>query len=174
MIITSRSRLSAIMLIAIVSLLGLNANAQTPERGRASLGPKVGFVSRNVSATAGITFEYSFSKHVRIAPEVGVIFRHKDLDGFAADVNVHFPIDMSAKAAFYPLVGVGFTSWGRHREDAEGGKDVTSHISAFGINAGAGFEYYCTSSLKLSLEARYTLMKHYPTAYVTAGIAFVF
>ncbi len=172
---TLRIRLTAIMISLMVSLVCAPAVSAQVERGQKSFGPKVGFVSRNASATAGLTFGYAFSRHVRVVPEVGLIFRHKDLDGLTADINVHFPVGFaSGKASFYPLVGVSFASWGRHSVDMSDNKDVTTHINVFGLNAGAGVEVYCTSTLKLSLEGRYTLMHHYPTAFVTAGIAFVF
>lgn len=162
-------------LIIMLSALSMQCAAQTM-RGDKSFGPKAGYVSRNSSAVGGLVFEYSFSRHVRIAPQAAIIFRHNDLDGFTADVDVHFPFAFAAeRAAFYPLAGVGFTSWGHHSVAADDEtKDVTTHTNVFGFNCGAGIEYYCKRSLKLSLEARYSLMRHYPTACVTAGIAFVF
>ncbi len=163
----------ALILITLYAA-ALPAAARTT-RGETSFGPKVGYVSRNNSATAGLVFQYSLSSVVRIAPELGVIFRHENLDGLAADINVHFPFGFAGgKASVYPLVGANFTSWGRHGIDPETHDDVTSHSNQFGINMGAGLELRCTHSLKLSLEGRYTLMRHYPTAFVTAGIAFVF
>ncbi|MDE6157179.1 MAG: porin family protein [Muribaculaceae bacterium] len=170
----TRTGLQAVIFFVMVLLSATGANAQV-ERGQKSFGPKVGFVSNNTSATAGLTFNYAFSRHVRISPELGVIFRHKNRDGLTADLNVQFPLGFGkGKGAFYPLVGANFTSWGRHYTSPEDSKDVTSHTNTLGLNAGAGLEMNCTSSLRLSLEARYTLMKHYPTAFVTAGITYVF
>lgn len=162
-------------LITTIVLSAVCAMGQTA-RGQKSFGPKAGFVSRNTSALAGLVFEYSFSSHVRIAPQAAVIFRHRDLDGLAVDVDMHFPFAFaSGRMAFYPLAGLNFTSWGRHYAgEGEDGKDVTSHTNVFGLNVGAGLELYCTRTLKLSIEGRHTVMKHYPTAFVNAGIAFVF
>lgn len=150
-----------------------SAAAQT-HKGEKSFGPRVGYVSRNESATAGLAFQYSFSNHVRIAPSADIIFRHRGKDGIAVNVDMHFPITISSRSAFYPLAGFNFTSWGLHGNDAYSGKDVTSHSNSAGLNAGAGIEYRCNSSLKLALEARYTLMRHYPTAFVAASITYVF
>lgn len=171
----SRIVLGAALLIVMALAATPDACAQV-ERGQKSFGPKVGFVSNNTSVTAGLVFEYAFSRHVRIAPELGIIFRNKDRDALTADLNIQFPIGFgNGKGAFYPLVGANFTSWSRHYASAEAdAKDVTSHTNTLGLNGGAGIEFNCTSSLRLSLEARYTLMKHYPTAFVTAGIAYVF
>lgn len=163
---------AAMLAVASVFCTGCFAGGKSGEK---SFGPYVGYVSRNTSASAGLKFDYRLSKVVRLAPEIGLIFRHHDLDGLAVDVNVHFPLEFAGgKAAFYPLVGANFTSWGRHNVDTSTLNDVTTHTNGLGVNAGAGVEYMCKPTLKLSAEARYTLMRHYPTAYVVAGIAFVF
>lgn len=172
--LTLPGRILAAIVIALAVVAAPAADARTV-KGEKSFGPAIGYVSRNNSATGGIVFNYSFSSVVRIAPEIGIIFRHKDLDGLNASVNVHFPLGSAgSRFTFYPLVGANFTSWSLHDTDAESGNDVTTHRNMFGLNAGAGVELRCSGALRLSLEARYTLMRHYPTAFVTAGIAFVF
>lgn len=170
----STVRLVALLLIFLCGSACFCASAQY-DRGTKSFGPKAGFVSRNTSAVAGITFDYTFSRHFRLAPEVAVIFRHKDLDGLSVDVNAQFPFPFQGgRAAFYPLAGLDYTSWGVHSFDELKNKDVTNHRNGLGVNVGAGLEFYCTSSLKLSVEGRYTFLRHYPTAFATVGIAYVF
>ena len=167
-------RLTALLLIINASMPLFSATAES-RRGEKSFGPYVGYVTRNSSATAGLSFEYTLSSVVRIAPEIGVIFRNRDLGGLTVDVNTHFPLSFAAgKAAFYPLAGLNFTSWSLNGIDPVTSDDVTTHRSRFGLNAGAGVEYFCKPSLKLSVECRYTLMQTYPTAFATAGISFVF
>lgn len=162
-------------IITLAALLAPSCASAQTRSGEKSFGPKVGFVSRNTSATAGLAFQYSLSRVVRLSPEAAIIFRHNDLDALTVDLNVHFPIPFAGgRASVYPYVGANFTSWGRHGIHPESHDDVTSHSNQCGINAGCGVEYYIKKSLKLSAEARYTLMRHYPTAFVTAGIAFVF
>ncbi len=162
---------------AILTTIGISgASARTPyTRGEKSFGPRIGFAARNTSASAGLVFEYSFSRHVRIAPQAGIIFRHKDLDALAIDVDVHFPIPFSGdRLAFYPLAGINFTSWSRHGISPDTNKDVSAHLNRFGGNAGVGLEMKCTTTLKLNVEAKSTVMKTYPGAQVSAGIAYVF
>lgn len=159
------------VLLAAVTFLGLAAQAQT-QRGEKSFGIKAGYESRNTSGLAGLVFQYSFSKHVRIAPQVGVVFRHHNSDAFLADVDVHFPISVgSDRAALYPLVGVAFNSWVSKNDSEE---DVTTHVNSLGANAGVGFEYRCMPSMKISIEGRYTVLRHNPNVQVTAGIAYIF
>lgn len=166
------------MLGAALLILSFSATASARDsysRGEKSFGPRVGFATRNTSATAGLVFEYSFSRHVRIAPQAGIIFRHKDLDALTVDVDVQFPLPFAGdRCAFYPLVGVNFTSWNRHGMDPDTNKDVNTHVNRFGGNAGVGLEMKCTSTLKVNLEAKYTLIKSYPGAQISAGIAYVF
>ncbi|MDE6574912.1 MAG: porin family protein [Muribaculaceae bacterium] len=161
---------------AFVLLLVLSAvfPAYAVERGEKSFGLKAGYESRNNSAVGGLVFQYAFSKHVRVAPQLGVVFRHEDKDALLVDVDVHFPVMLSKKACIYPLAGIAFNSWSLHGLTPETHEDVTTHKNSVGLNAGAGFEYRPKDSLKLSLELRYTLIRHYPNAQVTAGIAYIF
>ena len=165
-------------LIRVAVLLLIIISASTPafavERGEKSFGVKAGYESRNNSAIGGLVFQYAFSRHVRIAPQLGVVFRHEDKDALLVDVDMHFPFAVSAKAGFYPIAGLAFNSWSRHGLTPESHEDVTTHLNSVGLNAGAGFEYRPKDSLKLSLEARYTLIRHYPNAQLTAGIAYIF
>lgn len=160
-------------LVAMVLMLGFEATAQV-ERGQKSFGPKAGFNTRNSSAIAGLTFDYAFSSHVRIAPSIGIAFRNKDRDALLIDIDIHFPISTSAKADFYPLAGVTYNSWSRHGIKPESHDDVTTHQNSFGFNAGAGWEIRLTSALRVGIEAKYTLVRHNPNGQFLARIAYVF
>lgn len=148
-------------------------------KGEASLGPKIGYVSKNKSAVAGLVFQYSFSDHFRLSPELGYIFRNNDMDAFTFDINAHVPFGFTGdKVAFYPLAGMNYSSWSRHYRgqgtDMDNTDDVSTRTARFGLNLGAGFDLRCSETLKLSIEAKYILMKGYSTAVTTAGIAYVF
>lgn len=172
--IASKLRAVATRLAALVILLscaGTAAMGQT-ERGEKSFGVKAGYEGRNVSGLAGLVFQYSFSRHVRIAPQVGVVFRHRNTDALLVDVDMHFPLTLGGeRAAFYPIVGVAFNSWSNKDDSKE---DVISHTNNVGGNAGIGFELRCMPSMKISLEGRYTIIPHNPNMQVMAGIAYIF
>lgn len=158
--------------MAVVCLAGLPARA---ERGEKTFGPRIGFASRNTSATGGLVFTYAFSDHFRIAPSVDIIFRNKNRDGMCVNIDAQFPFAFEGgRMSFYPLAGIGYTSWGQHNFDYESNKDVTSHQNGLGLNLGGGFEYRCSNTLKLSIEARYNIIRHNPGAFIAAGIAYVF
>lgn len=154
----------------------LGASAQLV-RGEKSLGVKIGYASENSAPVAGLTFQYAFSSHLRIAPELGCAFRHHDKDALLVDLNLHVPFGLTegGKVLLYPLAGLAFNSWNKHRDSIiDQDADVTTHVNRFGVNLGAGFDLRCTETLKLNLEAKYTLVKSYSSAYITAGISYMF
>ncbi len=170
--------------VAIIIACSLPANAQI-SKGEKSLGPKLGYVSRNKSAIAGLVFQYAFTEHFRIAPELAYIFRHNNYDASTVDLNLHFPFNFTGeKVAFYPLAGLNYSSWSHHFRknglessdifDGFESKDVTSRKGRFGLNVGAGFDMRCSETLKLSLEAKYIIIKGYTTAVICAGISYIF
>ncbi len=143
--------------------------------GEKSLGPKIGYVSHNRSCVAGLVFQYNLSSRVRLAPELSCVFRNKSQDALLIDLNVHMPFGVgSDRAWLYPLAGLAFNSWSTHGVVTADDDDVTTHVNRFGLNAGAGFELRCSETLKINIEAKYTLVKSYSAAYVTAGISYVF
>ena len=167
-------RLAAVMALAVCSVTAAQAQIV---KGEKSLGPKIGYVSKNQSAVAGLVFQYAFSGHFRLAPELGYVFRHKDMDAFTFDINAHVPFGFTGeKVAFYPLAGLNYTSWSRHykAQDLMDLKDVTTRTSRFGVNLGAGFDLRCSETLKLSLEAKYSLVKGFTNLAVTVGISYMF
>lgn len=155
--------------------IALGANAQLV-KGEKSFGPKLGYVSHNKSAVAGLVFQYNLSSRLRISPEVGVAFRHHNEDALLVDLNVEMPFMFTeaSKVALYPLAGISFNSWAVHKTDPLVQKDVTSHTNRIGANLGAGFDLRCSESLKINLEAKYSLVKSYSGVFITAGIAYLF
>lgn len=169
-----RTKLLVLIIALSASMTAFSASAQFV-RGEKSFGPKVGYVTRNNSMSAGLAFQYSLSSVVRIAPEIGLIFRHENLSGLNIDVNVHLPINLNTKRCIlYPIIGVNYTSWGLHSINVVNHKDVTEHSNSLGVNGGAGFEYRCNNSMKLALEAHYSLLRHYSTTHLQASIAYIF
>ena len=144
-------------------------------RWEKSLGPKLGYASQNSSCVAGLAFQCAVSSNLRIAPEIGCVFRNKNQDALLIDLNVHRPFHFGTpKAELYPLVGIAYNSWSTHGLKDANQKDVTTHVNRFGVNVGAGFGLRCSETLKLSLEAKYTIIKSLSSTYVTAGISYIF
>jgi len=166
--------LKRLLLAALLTAAAaMGATAQTT-RGEKTLGPRLGFISHNSSVLAGLTFRYTFSQHLRIAPAIGCAFRNKDQDAFLCDIDLHVPFGLSesGRTLLYPLAGLTFNSWNRHGKVND--TDVSGHVNRFGLNAGAGFDLRCSSSLMFNMEARYCLVKSYSSFIATVGVSYIF
>lgn len=166
-----------VLLTAILLTSFASASAQDVH-GQKSVGLKAGYVGENESAMAGMFFQYSFNKHVRIAPQLGIIFRNNDKDALTVDMDMQFPIPFGyGKANIYPLAGLAFESWTLHSPKSmtkDDSKDVNTHHNYLGANAGLGFDLKCGESLKLNIEAKYSFLKEFGGFFAYAGIAYIF
>lgn len=164
-----------LLIAAIVALAAAPCGMAQMQRGEKTLGPKAGYISHNSSAVAGLTFQYALSSKFRISPEIGCAFRHHNEDALLIDLNLHMPFGVGGdQVALYPLAGVTFNSWATHAVRPADNVDVTTHCNRFGANLGAGFDLRCSSTLKLNIEAKYSLIKSYSGVLVTAGISYIF
>lgn len=145
-------------------------------RGQKSFGVDAGYVSRNKSAVAGIQFQYGFSSHFRVAPGARCIFRNNDRDAIQLDLDTHYPFNFTGnRAALYPIIGLNYSWWNSHnRTENAPDEDVSTRKRNFGLNAGAGFEFTASPTLKIHIEARYSMVKSNSSAQLTAGIAYIF
>lgn len=165
-------------LFAILPLLMSSAPAAKAQcvRGQKSFGVDAGYVSRNKSVVAGIQFQYGFSSHFRVAPGARCIFRNNDRDAIQLDLDTHYPFNFTGnRAALYPIIGLNYSWWNSHnRTENAPDEDVSTRKRNFGLNAGAGFEFTASPTLKIHIEARYSMVKSNSSAQLTAGIAYIF
>ncbi|MCC8038936.1 MAG: porin family protein [Bacteroidales bacterium] len=168
--------LKSLLAAIAIALLALPIQAQ--HRGETSLGVRGGWNTRNHSPMAGIFFQYQFSEHFRLSPNIDYIFEHHDQDGAAVNINAHFPfiVSQNQKWCLYPLAGLTYSTWSRkHVHDTlDDTNDVTTRDSRIGLNLGGGIELRCTESLKLNFEAKAALVKRYSTGAFNIGIAYIF
>lgn len=165
--------LRGLLAVALILIGTAGARAQ---KGESCFGIQTGYTSTNNSAIAGIFYQYGFSNHLRVAPEIGCVFRHHDKDAFTADLNFHVPLRVAeGSAELYPLAGLNFSSWTRHHiPTADDSDDSSARTSRFGLNIGAGFELKASPSLKLKIEAKYNLISRYSSFVLGVGIGYVF
>jgi outer membrane protein X len=174
-----RAAIGIITAAAILSSSSTWAQDSTESKSYAkAFGVKAGYITRNQSVVAGLFFQYQFSDHFRMAPDVEAVFSRRNQDAFLVNIDCHFPFEMSAngKCALYPIAGLNYSSWNRRLspEDVINDKDTSQKSTNFGLNLGAGYDMVLTSTLKLNIEARYTLVKSNSNLQVTAGIAYLF
>ena len=175
----SRKLLFSLFTVITFATFAPTASAQdsTPKK---SLGIIAGYNTRNESCEAGIFFQYRARKHVRIAPDITYIARHKGTDALAINLNIHVPFSFlqSGRLSIYPLAGLNFTSWNHKptenpmiRSDFD---DLSRRTNRFGINLGAGADLMVTQTLKLRLEGKWVGAKSTSGGDISLGIGYAF
>lgn len=151
-------------LAVAVGLLGasMSVAAQTSEK---TLGVAGGFSTHNSGGYAGIYFQYSFADHVRLAPEMGYVFRNEGKSAFAMSLDVHFPFRIARGFGVYPLAGLTYNNWSYLS---------AGHVSRLGADVGAGLDFYLTSNLKLTLQGKYSMMNDTSGGFFNVGFGYVF
>jgi opacity protein-like surface antigen len=141
-----------------------------------TFGVKTGYISRNQSGIAGLFFQYSFTEHFRLAPELGIAFKNNSRDALLIDINAHVPMATSGVAEFYPYAGLNYSSWSQHQTFADEvqSKDVTKRTSRLGVNVGGGMGLNLSSTLKVKLEVGYSAVVSNSAFRATVGIGYIF
>lgn len=143
-------------------------------RGEKSVGLKAGYCTRNESAVAGAYFQYAFSSHFRLSPNIDYVFRNKGCDAFAFGLTAQFPIGVTgSRFDMYPLAGVSYSIW-NHQSHSEVADDVSTRVNRFGIDVGMGVEYKFASALKIFAQGRFNWVKDYNSGIFVVGIGYVF
>ena len=161
--ITDRAKKVLFRVAAVVALMLVPA-AGFAQRGEKTLGIAGGYATHNDGGYANIYFQYGFADHVRIAPEVGYVFRNDGKSAFETSVDMQFPFRLARGFSIYPLAGVTFNSWKEHDDT----------LNRAGFDFGAGFDIYLTSYLKLTLQGKYSLMNDTSGGFFDMGIGYVF
>ena len=149
------------------------AAATNSVKGEKTISLAAGFAGYNTSALAGLEFTYRFSQHFRLAPSANYIFRHKGKDALTINLNAHVPFDASWRIELYPYAGMHYASWNLH-PDASSTEDVTTRVSRFGVNIGAGANLRLPGNLRIGIAADYVLIKHFSGAEIFAKIGYQF
>lgn len=170
--------------MAIITLCaGFSAHADQ-YRGEKTLGITVGYNTCNSRPLAGAQFSFRFNRLLRLSPAAEYVFRNDGCDALLVDLNMEFVFPFAkGRCEVYPLAGINFSSWNNHdipevTIDPEGKlvqpDDVSSRVSRFGLNLGAGFGVNISGSLRLSVSGTYTIIKEFHGANISAGIHYRF
>lgn len=152
--------------MAVVAIVGAIACfPAAAQKGEKTLGVAGGVATHNSGGYVDLYFQYTFAPHLRIAPEVGYIFRNDDESGFEFSTDLHFPFRLAKGFNIYPLVGFTLNNWNPEHHDS---------YTRVGADFGAGFDVYLTSNLKLSLQGKYSLMDDCSGGFFNLGFGYVF
>lgn len=145
-------------------LMSASADASA-QKGEKVIGIAGGYASYNDGGFANVYFQYGIANHVRIAPEIGYIFRNDGISGFEVSADVHFPFRIAKGFGVYPLAGLTLNNWTYHDD---------GHATRAGFDFGAGFDFHLTQEFKLTLQGKYSLMNDTGGAFLQVGFGYVF
>lgn len=155
--------LAATSLLAVAAIFTPSASAQS--KGEMTLGIAGGYATHNDGGYADIYFQYTVAPHVRIAPEVGYVFRNEGESAFVCSFDMQFPFRLAKGFNIYPLAGLTLNSWNPEHHD---------NYTRVGADFGAGFDIYLTSNFKLNLQGKYSLMNDCSGGFFNMGFGYVF
>lgn len=159
-------KITSILIAAVAAFAAVMTPATaSAQRGEKALGVMGGYATYNDGGYMNLYFQYSFANHFRIAPEIGYVFRNDCASAFIMSVDMHFPFRLAKAFSVYPLVGLTFNNWS-YCDD--------SNQARVGGDFGAGFDFYLTSYLKLTLQGKYSLMNDTSGGFIGMGIGYVF
>lgn len=139
-----------------------------------TVGIESGYASRNTSGYAGVYMRYQFSNFFALKPQVDFVIRNKQQDAVVVNFDGQFSLPINAgKLNVYGIAGVGFSSWNVKELNDEGDLDMRRH-GGISFDLGAGVGYNVSSTLRLALEAKGNLVKHYSSALVGVSIGYNF
>lgn len=158
-------KLSMLLLMVGVIATGLVPMRANAQKGEKTLGIMAGYAGHNDGGYTDVYFQYSFAEHLRISGDLGYVFRNENKSAFLLDVDMHFPFKVYKGIAVYPLGGFTFNNWSYKHGDSTG---------RVGLNVGGGVDFYITSYLKLTAQAKYSLMNDTSGVFAGIGIGYVF
>lgn len=160
---SSIKRFTLVAAILAGGLFCTGANAQ--KKGEMTLGIAGGYASHNDGGYMDLYFQYTVAPHIRIAPEIGYVFRNEGKSAFEFSTDLQMPFRLARGFNIYPLVGFTLNNW-----DYQGGGNMTRVGGDFGV----GFDVYLTSNLKLNLQGKYSLMNDCSGGFFNFGFGYVF
>ncbi len=165
--------ITAVLLLALSTIPAIAGS-----RGEKSVGLRAGFTTRNTTASAGLYFSYRFTEHFRFAPKVDYAFRHHNTDSFSFNFDAEIPISLSpgGRVSFYPIGGLNYSTFSTHTQTINDdiSDDSSERSNHFGLNIGAGLEYFATPTLRLAFESKCLLMKQNTGGWFTIAIGYRF
>lgn len=173
-----RLHIRTIILTAIAALFLVTPFDVHAQRGEKSVGLRAGFTTRNTTAAAGLYFSYRFTEHFRFVPKMDYAFRHYGTDAFLFNFDAEMPIALNPEKTvnFYPIGGLNYSTFSTHKQviDTAESIDSSERTNHFGLNIGAGIEFFPTQTLRLMLESKCLLMKQNTGGWINIGIGYRF
>ncbi|MCM1028952.1 MAG: porin family protein [Pseudoflavonifractor sp.] len=167
------------LIIIMMIAMSLPAAAEgNSVRGQKSMGLYGGYSTRAESGVAGLYFNYRFSQCFRLSPSADYTFRNRGEDAFNINLDAQVPLalDVAGRINFYPLAGVGYSVFNRKEKEMMLRKttDNSHRTDRFGLNVGAGLEYFVSPTLRLALEGKWRWRTDFSTGIFNITIGYRF
>ena len=153
-------KLLATLLIAIVASL----TATAIERPPLALGLTYNHATEYGQHALGVKLQSRLGQHFRLEPELIYCNERKEVTTLHLNVNVHYVMPMATRLNIYPFAGVGYSHWGY----------VGPNANRWGVNLGAGIEYYLGRRWGALTELRLHGVKHETQTLFTLGLKYNF
>lgn len=154
------------IVLGLLSLIALSVPmAGKAQKGEKYLGLTGGYATYNQSGYMGVDFQYTIIDHLRIAPDIVYSFKNNGKSAFILDLDMQFPFRLARGFKIYPLIGLAYNRWSFSGD---------TRVNRVGGNIGAGFDFYMTSNLKLSVQGKYSVMKDTGGGFLGMGIGYIF
>ena len=144
------------MLIAALMLMSVGAFAQ--EAGKFAIGANAGIAAYGNEYNpfgVGAKAQYSITENFRAEAAFNYWFPKNDAGIMDFDLNLQYLIPIVDKLYIYPLVGANL---GMTHGDAF--KDIfDKQQTIFGLQGGAGIEYFLTDNVKANFDIKYQYNK---------------
>ena len=143
-----------LIMIAALMLMSVGAFAQ----GKAALGVNAGVALYGDEYNPfgfGAKFQYEFVEDFRVELGYNYWLQKNKAGVMDFDLNFHYLIPINDRINFYPLVGINYgMTHGDSFKMLFGGQE-----SIFGLQGGAGIEFFLTNNLKANFDFKYQYNK---------------
>lgn len=171
-------------MVAIILMVGFGKTMA--QKGEMAVGGQLSYGSEIESLGIGAKFQYGITDAIRLEPSVNYFFGKNSSNMLDFNANLHYLFNVASKANVYPLVGLGYTSWGTNSggrywdavegvyvddEEEEGSSSRSGKIA---VNFGGGAEYRLTDRLTINAELKYQIISNLNQLVFGVGATYKF
>lgn len=171
-----------LFVFCLLAFIGLSVQAQ--EKGEMAAGANIAYGVKDGFSNFGIgaKFQYNFTDALRIEPSITYFFKKDYTTMWDVNVNLHYLFSVAEKFKIYPLAGISMVGI-KVKYDYDGfdyggyqipGGSISDSTTKFGINLGAGAQYWLTETIGLNLDIKYQIVSEFDRPVFSIGGVYKF
>lgn len=153
-------RLVTLLLIAVTTIVA----AYAIERPPLAVGFTYDYAFKHQQHGFGLKLQTRVFKSFRLEPEFIYCNEHKDVTTLHLNLNLHNVRPITPRLNLYPFMGLAYSHWGY----------VGPNANRWGVNLGAGLEYYLGRNWSALTELRLHGVKRETQLIYTLGLKYDF